>query len=70
MLPTDPAHEEVYVHRPSAQSDPEAWLVIQSLAAWTVHHGRSPAGPVRMILVPGHGAGPALDIAIPLRATR
>jgi DNA-binding transcriptional MerR regulator len=70
VLRTDPAHEEAYVHRPSAQSDPEAWLVIQSLAAWTVHHGRSPAGPIRMVLVPGHGDGPALDIAIPLRPAR
>src|SRR5262249_5556918 len=72
-LRADPAHEEAYVHRPSAQSDPEAWLVIQSLAAWAVEHARLPAEGIRMILVPNRtpgAAGPARDIAIPLRAGR
>jgi len=72
-LRTDPAHEEAYVHRPSAQSDPEAWLVIQSLAAWAVEHARPPAEGIRMILIPNRApgaTGPACDIAIPLRAAR
>jgi DNA-binding transcriptional MerR regulator len=69
-LRTDPAHQEAYVHRPSAQSDPEAWLVIQSLAAWAVQNARVAAEGVRMVLVseraPG-STGPSCDIAIPLR---
>jgi DNA-binding transcriptional MerR regulator len=69
-LRTDPAHQEAYVHRPSAQSDPEAWLVIQSLAAWAVQNARVAAGGVRMVLISERSAGsagPSCDIAIPLR---
>ncbi|MFI5909532.1 MerR family transcriptional regulator [Dactylosporangium sp. NPDC051541] len=66
----DPAHEEAYVGRPSAQSDPESWLVMEALAAWAVEHGRTAAGPIRMSIVPTAepGTGPAGDIAIPLAA--
>jgi DNA-binding transcriptional MerR regulator len=67
-LRAEPAHEEAYVHRPSAQSDPEAWLVMQSLAAWAVEHGRTPAEGFRTVLVRGTN-GVACDIAIRLRAT-
>jgi DNA-binding transcriptional MerR regulator len=71
-LRTEPAHQEAYVHRPSAQSDPETWLVMQSLAAWAVEHRRQAAEGVRMVLVPGvpGTAGPACDIAIRLREAR
>jgi DNA-binding transcriptional MerR regulator len=71
VLRTDPEHQQAYVHLPSAQSDPEAWLVMQSLAAWAVEHGRQPAGGLRFVLGPGRtpdGQGPAADLAIPLRA--
>jgi DNA-binding transcriptional MerR regulator len=70
VLRTEPAHEEAFVHRPSAQSDLEAWLVTQSLAAWAVEHGRQPAEGVRVVLLPRpvpDGTGPACDIAIRLR---
>lgn len=69
-LRTEPAHQEAYVHRPSAQSDPEAWLVMQALAAWAVEHRRQAAEGVRMVLVPDRSPGangPACDIAIRLR---
>jgi DNA-binding transcriptional MerR regulator len=72
-LRTEPAHQEAYVHRPSAQSDPETWLVMQALAAWAVENGRPAAEGVRMVLVPDHtpgATGPACDIAIRLRAAR
>ncbi|GAA3303590.1 MerR family transcriptional regulator [Dactylosporangium vinaceum] len=66
----DPAHEEAYVERPAAQSDPETWLVMEALAAWAVEHGRPAAGPIRMTIGPGRepGSGPSGDIAIPLEA--
>jgi DNA-binding transcriptional MerR regulator len=72
-LRTDPAHEEAYVRRPSAQSDSESWLVIQSLAAWAVEHGRPPTEGIRMVLIPNRtpdAPGPACDIAIPLGPAR
>jgi DNA-binding transcriptional MerR regulator len=70
---TEPAHQQAYVHRPSAQSDPETWLVMQSLAAWAVENARPAAGSIRMVLVPDHrpgSAGPACDIAIPMLSVR
>jgi hypothetical protein len=73
ILRTEPAHQEAFVHRPSAQSDLEAWLVMQSLAAWAIEHGRQPAEGVRMVLVGRRvpaGTGPACDIAIRLRGSR
>jgi DNA-binding transcriptional MerR regulator len=72
VLRTDKAHQQAYVHRPSAAGDPESWLVLQSLAAWTVEHRRHPAGGLRMILGPGRapdGVGPTCDLAIPLEPT-
>jgi DNA-binding transcriptional MerR regulator len=67
-LYTDPAHQEAYVRRPSAQSDPESWLVMEALAAWAVEHARTATGPVRVSILPPRdpAPGPASDIAIPL----
>ncbi|AGL18035.1 MerR family transcriptional regulator [Actinoplanes sp. N902-109] len=69
-LREEPAHEEAYIHRPSAQDETETWPVLQSLAAWTVQHTRTPAEPPRMILVPERTPGataPSCDFALPLQ---
>jgi DNA-binding transcriptional MerR regulator len=68
-LREEPAHEEAYVHRPSAQDDRQMWPVLQSLAAWAVEHTRTPAEGPRMVLVPERGpgaAGPSCDFALVL----
>lgn len=65
-LRTEPEHEEAYVHRPTAETDPEAWLVMEALAAWAVQHARSASGPVRVSIRPGPTR--SADISIPLQA--
>lgn len=68
-LRTEPAHQEAYVHRPSARlGEAESWLATQSLAAWAVEHGRQPAEGVRVLILPNRAAGgPSADLAIRLR---
>ena len=71
VLRTEPAHEEAYVHLPSAQvGEAEATLATEALMAWASEHGRQPAEGGRMVLIrnPVAGAGPSCDFAVRLRA--
>jgi DNA-binding transcriptional MerR regulator len=68
-LRTEPAHEEAFVHLPSARvGDAEATLAAEALITWTTANGRQPAEGLRVVLLPGDD-GPSCDFAIRLRAT-
>jgi hypothetical protein len=70
-LRTEPAHQEAYVHLPSAQvGEAESILVLETVAAWATEHRRQPAEGFRIVLVAkpaSDGGGPACDFAVPLR---
>jgi hypothetical protein len=68
---TEPAHEEAYIHLPSAQvGEAEAMLVTESLLGWVAGHHRRTAEGVRVVLRsnPSSGTGgPSCDFAVRLR---
>lgn len=71
-LRTEAAHEEAFVHLPSAQDvgETEAMAVIQAIEGWAVRERRQFGGPLRQVFIappdPTAGAGPSCDFAIPL----
>jgi DNA-binding transcriptional MerR regulator len=69
-LRTDPAHQEAFVHLPSAAEAGEQWLpVMQAMEAWGEAHHRQPAGGIRQLLIwprTSPGYGPELEFAVPL----
>ena len=67
VLRTEPAHEEAYLHLPSAQvGEAEATVAAETLIAWVVDKGRQPAEGLRVVLLPGDN-GPSCDFTIRLR---
>jgi DNA-binding transcriptional MerR regulator len=67
---TDPAHQEAFVHLPSAEEAGQQWLpVLQAMEAWGEAHHRQPAGGIRQLLIwprTSPGYGPECDFAVPL----
>jgi DNA-binding transcriptional MerR regulator len=69
-LRTDPAHQEAFVHLPSAEEAGRQWLpVTQAMETWAEGHHRQPAGWIRQLLIwprTSPGYGPECDFAVPL----
>jgi DNA-binding transcriptional MerR regulator len=69
-LRTDPAHQEAFVHLPSAEEAGRQWLpVTQAMETWAQAHHRQPAGWIRQLLIwprTSPGYGPECDFAVPL----
>lgn len=69
-LRTDPAHQEAFVHLPSAAEAGEHWPpVMQAMEAWGEARHRQPAGGLRQLLIwprTSPGDGPELEFAVPL----
>ena len=69
-LRTDPAHQEVFVHLPSAEDAGPQWPpVMQAMETWGAAHHRQPAGGIRQLLIwprTSPGYGPELEFAAPL----
>jgi DNA-binding transcriptional MerR regulator len=67
---TDPAHQEAFVHLPSAAEAGPHWSpVIQAMETWGEAHHRQPAGGIRQLLLwprTSPGYGPELEFAVPL----
>jgi DNA-binding transcriptional MerR regulator len=69
-LRTDPAHQEAFVHLPSAEDAGPHWpAVMQAMEAWGEARHRQPAGGIRQLLIwprTSPGNGPELEFAVPL----
>jgi DNA-binding transcriptional MerR regulator len=71
-LRTEPAHEEAFVHLPSAlgTSQAQSMAVVTSLLNWTTEHQRHASAGVRQIFIRVESStpqtGPACDFAVPL----
>jgi DNA-binding transcriptional MerR regulator len=72
-LRTEAAHEEAFVHLPSAQDvgETEAMAVIQALESWAAQEHAKPAGALRQVFIASaadrvEGRGPSCDFAIPV----
>jgi DNA-binding transcriptional MerR regulator len=69
-LRTDPAHQEAFVHLPSAEEAGRQWLpVVQAMEAWAQARHRQPDGGIRQLLIwprTSPGYGPECDFAVPL----
>ena len=67
----EPAHEEAYIRLTKAEMGWPAILpASDALDGWVAEHGRSPAGPLRQVLIADQRtadpATPVCDLAIPL----
>jgi DNA-binding transcriptional MerR regulator len=71
-LRTEAAHEEAFVHLPSAlgASQAQTMAVVGSLLNWAAEHQRQPSAGVRQIFIRAESStaqtGPACDFAVPL----
>jgi DNA-binding transcriptional MerR regulator len=68
---TEPAHEEAFVHLPTAQvGQTEIMAIIQALESWAAEEQRQPSAALRQVFIAPPGAtsgnGPACDFAVPL----
>jgi DNA-binding transcriptional MerR regulator len=68
----EPAHEEAFIRLTMAEMGWPAMLpASDALEAWVAEHGRSPAGPLRQVLIADQRTAdpntPVCDLAIPLR---
>jgi DNA-binding transcriptional MerR regulator len=69
---TEPEHEEAFIRLTMAETGWPATLpASDALEAWVAEHGRSPAGPLRQVLIADQRTAasdtPVCDLAIPLR---
>jgi hypothetical protein len=74
----EPAHEEAFIHLPSAQvGEAQGMAVVQAIMNWVADQHRKPAAFMRQIFIRQSssggaglngpdGSGPACDFALPL----